>query len=122
MEGIQLFEKKFITLQKVSHIIRATNNINALSNIILDLAIEYTNAEKGSLMLINGKGELYIFAARGFDIQFIETYRVKMGEGIAGVIAENRSPVRVEDIEKHKMFKQKKRDVIRRSHLFHAPL
>jgi len=122
MEGIQLFEKKFITLQKVSHIIRATNNINALSNIILDLAIEYTNAEKGSLMLINGKGELYIFAARGFDIQFIETYRVKMGEGIAGVIAENRSPVLVEDIEKHKMFKQKKRDRYKTKSFISCPL
>ncbi len=122
MEGPQLFEKKFITLQKVSHVIRATNNINALSNIILDLAIEYSNAEKGSLMLINENGELYIFAARGFDIQFIETYRVKMGEGIAGIIAQNRSPVLVEDIEKHEMFKQKKRDHYKTKSFISCPL
>jgi HD-GYP domain-containing protein (c-di-GMP phosphodiesterase class II) len=122
MEGTQLFEKKFITLEKVSHIIRATNNINALSNIILDLAIEYANAEKGSLMLINGKGELYIVAARGFDIHFIETYRVKMGEGIAGIIAQNRSPVLVEDIEKHELFKQKKRDRYKTKSFISCPL
>lgn len=110
MEGTQFFEKKYLILQQISRTIAATNNINALSNIILDLAIEYTNAEKGSLMLINESSELYILAARGFDLQFIETHRIKMGEGIAGVVAQNRSPVLVEDIDKDERFKQKKRD------------
>lgn len=100
MEGPQFFEKRFSILQKISRIVATTNNVNALSNIILDLAIEYTNAEKGSLMLINERRELYIHAAKGFDIQFIETYRIKMGEGIAGIVAQNRSPVLVEDIDK----------------------
>ncbi|MEW6417444.1 MAG: GAF domain-containing protein [Nitrospirota bacterium] len=118
----QYFEKKFLILQKISGTIAATNNINALSNIILNLAIEYTNAEKGSLMLINERNELYIFAARGFDMQFIETYRIKMDEGIAGIIAQNRSPVLVEDIEKDERFKQKKRDRYKTKSFISCPL
>ena len=110
MEGTEFFEKKYLILQQISRTIAATNNINALSNVILDLAIKYTNAEKGSLMLINERSELYILAARGFDLQFIETYRIKMGEGIAGIVAQNRSPVLVEDIDKDERFEQKKRD------------
>jgi hypothetical protein len=110
MEGTEFFEKKYLILQQISRTIAATNNTNALSNVILDLAIKYTNAEKGSLMLINERSELYILAARGFDLQFIETYRIKMGEGIAGIVAQNRSPVLVEDIDKDERFEQKKRD------------
>jgi HD-GYP domain-containing protein (c-di-GMP phosphodiesterase class II) len=122
MECPQYFEEKFLLLQKISGAIAATNNINALSNIILNLATEYTNAEKGSLMLINERNELYIFAARGFDIRFIETYRIKMGEGIAGIIAQNRSPVLVEDIEKDERFKQKKRDRYKTMSFISCPL
>lgn len=122
MEGTQFFEKKYLILQQISRTIAATNNINALSNIILDLAIEYTNAEKGSLMLINESSELYILAARGFDLQFIETYRIKMGEGIAGVVAQNRSPVLVEDIDKDERFEQKKRDRYKTKSFISCPL
>src|SRR4030042_2617655 len=122
MEGTQFFEKKYLILQQISRTIAATNNINALSNIILDLAIEYTNAEKGSLMLINESSELYILAARGFDLQFIETYRIKMGEGIAGIVAQNRSPVLVEDIDKDERFEQKKRDRYKTKSFISCPL
>lgn len=122
MEGTQFFEKKYLILQQISRTIAATNNINVLSNIILDLAIEYTNAEKGSLMLINESSELYILAARGFDLQFIETYRIKMGEGIAGVVAQNRAPVLVEDIDKDERFEQKKRDHYKTKSFISCPL
>ena len=71
---------------------------------MLDLAINYANAEKGSLMLVNESEELYILAARGIDISFITTYKVKIGEGIAGIVAKNLSPVLVEDINKDENF------------------
>ena len=122
MEGNHFFEKKFLILQQISRTIAATNNINALSNIILDLAIEYTNAEKGSLMLINGRHELYILAARGFDLRFIETYRIKMGEGIAGIVAQDRSSVLVEDIDKDERFQLKKRDRYKTKSFISCPL
>ena len=86
-----LLEKKFLILQETSHLITATNDINALANFLLDRAIEYTNAEKGSLMLLTEKDELYILASRGFDMKFIETYRIKLGEGIAGIVAQDRN-------------------------------
>src|SRR3990170_8914477 len=95
----QVLEKKFLILQEISHLITATNDINALANYLLDRAIEYTNAEKGSLMLLNERDELYILAARGFEMLFIETYKIKMGEGIAGAVAQDRIPVLVEDID-----------------------
>lgn len=118
----QLLEKKFLILQEISHLITATNDINALANFLLDRAIEYTNAEKGSLMLLNEKDELYILASRGFDMQFIETYRVRLGEGIAGIVAQDRIPVLVEDIDGDERFNRKKRDHYKTKSFISCPL
>jgi GAF domain-containing protein len=117
-----LLEKKFLILQETSHLITATNDINALANFLLDRAIEYTNAEKGSLMLLTEKDELYILASRGFDMKFIETYRIKLGEGIAGIVAQDRVPVLVEDIDEDERFKLKKRDRYKTKSFISCPL
>lgn len=100
----EFLQKKLSMLQEISSAIVATNNITATANLMLDLAINYANAEKGSLMLVNESGELYILAARGIDISFITTYKVKIGEGIAGIVAKNLRPVLVEDINKDENF------------------
>jgi HD-GYP domain-containing protein (c-di-GMP phosphodiesterase class II) len=110
MEPPELFEKKFSILKDISNAMVITDNVNAIANLMLDLAINYTNADKGSLMLVNESNELYILAARGIDINLFRTYRMKMGEGIAGTVAKNRRPVLVEDIDTDKRFKNKKRD------------
>ena len=117
-----LLEKKFLILQEISHLLTATNDINALANFLLDRSIEYTSAEKGSLLLLNERDELFILASRGFDMQFIETYRIKLGEGIAGVVAQDRIPVLVEDIDKDERFNRKKRDRYKTKSFISCPL
>lgn len=105
-----LFEKKIAILQEISGTIVATDNIGVIANLMLDLAIGYTNAQKGSLMLINERDEFYILAARGIDPQLVKTYRIRLGHGIAGKVAENRLPVLVEDIDRDERFRGVKRD------------
>jgi hypothetical protein len=106
----KFFEKKFAILQEISSAIITAHNISTIANLMLDLAVNYTTAEKGSLMLVNERNELYILAAKGMDIQLISSYKVKIGEGIVGTVAKNRRAVLVEDIEKDERFKGKKRD------------
>ncbi len=118
----QLLEKQYSFLQEICHLITATTDINSLANFLLDRAIDYANAEKGSLLLVNERNELYIFAARGFDMQFIDTYRIKLGEGIAGLVAQKRSPVLVEDIDSDERFKGKKRDRYKTRSFISCPL
>jgi GAF domain-containing protein len=110
MEGISLPEKKFTVLQEIAGAMVATGDTNALSYLMLDFVINYTGAEKGSIMLLSEKSELYILAARGIDSQLIRSYRVKVGEGIAGTVAQRRMPILVEDIEKDERFRNLKRD------------
>ena len=122
MANPELFEKKFSILQEITNTIIITENINALSNLILDLAINYTNAEKGSLMLLNKRGELSIFAARGIDNELVSTYTVRKGEGIAGTVVESRQPFLVDDIDKHEAFKGKKRDRYKTKSFISCPI
>ncbi|HDO21792.1 MAG TPA: GAF domain-containing protein, partial [Nitrospirae bacterium] len=106
----ELIEKKISILQEISSSIVVSDNITSVANLMLDLAIDYSNAEKGSLMLLNDSGELYILTSRGLDKKFIITYKIAIGEGIAGTVAENLEPVLVEDIETDERFNKRKRD------------
>ena len=109
-ETQKLFEKKFAILQEISSTIVSTENIDSIANLMLDLAVSYTNAEKGSLMLLNDREELCIFASRGIPPQLVKSYSSRLGQGIAGIVAGNRVPVLVEDIEKDSRFSGLKRE------------
>lgn len=109
-ENLRLFEKKFAIIQEISNALVVTDNISAIANLMLDLAVNYTKADKGSLLLLNERDELFILAGRGIDLQLMRTYRAKLGEGIAGVIAKGRVPVLVKDIEQEPRFQGMTRD------------
>ena len=96
---------KLSLLEKISTIIPNTENINVITNRVLSLATEYTKAEKGSVMILNENGELNISAASHIDSQLMRKYKVKIGEGIAGKVAELREPVLITDIESDKRFR-----------------
>jgi GAF domain-containing protein len=110
MDRLNIFKARFSILQHISEAMCEVRDIRSIANVMLDLAIGYTNAETGSLMLFNDRNHLYILTARGLDPQFIREYNSKMGEGIAGTVALNRRPVLVEDIEKDPRFTGVKRD------------
>lgn len=122
MVNQELFEKKLSILHEISHVMVATDNIGAIANLMLDLAIKYTNADKGTLMLVNERGELYILAARGVDIQLSRNYRVKVGEGVAGFVAKHLSPVLVEDIDSDNRFKTVTRDRYKTKSFISCPI
>jgi signal transduction protein with GAF and PtsI domain len=91
-------ESSLPILREISNAMIVSDDITSIAELMLDLAIRYTSAEKGSLMLANDRGELYILASRGIDRNLARTYKTRIGEGIAGTVAEHRSPVIVTDI------------------------
>jgi len=110
MNKADIFKAKFDILQELSSAIVITDDITAIANLLLDLALNYAYAEKGSFMLLTERDELRILAAKGLDPQLIRSYKVKIGEGIAGMVAKNPTPVLVEDIEKDSNFSRFRRD------------
>jgi hypothetical protein len=121
-EIAELCEKKFSILQKISNLIVVTNNITSIANLMLDLAIDYTDAEKGSLMTLNEMGELQICAAKGIDIQLFNSFSESIGEGIAGTVAKQKIPVLVQDINSDERFKEKKRDHYKTESFISCPI
>ncbi|MGO9613956.1 MAG: GAF domain-containing protein [Dissulfurispiraceae bacterium] len=117
-----LAEKKLSILQEISNVVVAADNTGTIANVILDLAVSNTNAEKGSLMLIDHNGDLYIYAAKGVDLSLVESYRIKVGEGIAGTVAATRLPVMVKDIEKDTRFIETRRDRYKTRSFISCPL
>ncbi len=122
MDKVDIYKKKFLILQELSSAILITDNINALADILLTAAINYANAEKGSLMLSTDREELTILAAKGLDPQFVSGYKIKIGEGIAGIVAKNRQAVLVEDIGKEAGFKNLQRDHYKTKSFISCPI
>jgi response regulator RpfG family c-di-GMP phosphodiesterase/nitrogen-specific signal transduction histidine kinase len=103
-----IIELNFSLVKELFDVILVTDNISATANLILDILVKYTGTGKCSLMLTNERGELYMQAARGIDIDLVRNYRVKLGEGIAGTVAKSLLPVLVENIEKDTRFRSTK--------------
>ena len=117
-----LCEKKLAILQEISDAIILTDNIHTLAHLMLDLAIEHIQAEKGSLMLLNPQNELYILCSRGIDEQLAKAYRLPLGDGIAGIVAQKGEPVLVEDINRDERFKHASRDRYRTRSFMSCPI
>lgn len=80
-------------------------DIDKLLRMILDLAIDQTDADRGSLMLAEtSEDELTIRAARGLPEEVVRTARTKKGEGIAGYVFETGEPVMLGDLGRDSRF------------------
>jgi sigma-B regulation protein RsbU (phosphoserine phosphatase) len=89
-------------LIKVSHVINSTLDLDNLLNTIMEIAKEVMRAEASSLMLLNQEKDELVFKValgeKGKEIK--EKLRLKVGQGIAGWVAEHEKPVVVPDVEK----------------------
>ncbi len=72
----------------------STSTDNSIFANLLDLAMALTQAECGSIMLFNQKTkELSIHVHKGMNsLQNLEDVRIKLGEGIAGLSAQDKTP------------------------------
>lgn len=122
MSPSELSKTALSILREISSAMIITDDIAAISDLMLDLAIRHTGAEKGSLMLANDRDELYIFAARGIDRSLARSYKTKIGEGVAGFVAAKRMSVVVSDINTDKRFKGKTRDRYKTTSFISCPV
>jgi signal transduction histidine kinase/CheY-like chemotaxis protein/putative methionine-R-sulfoxide reductase with GAF domain len=101
----------------------STLHIKELLNKILALAAGVTQAEIGSLMLINPTGEyLTIEASIGLDKKIGETVKLPIGSSIAGYVAKSGAPLIIDDVEKDERFKRINKERYSSASLLCAPL
>ena len=109
-------------IDEISRAIIGADDIGSIAYLILDLAINYTDAEKGSLMLLDNRGQLYIHSSRGIKHELSRDYRLKVGEGIAGRVAAEQQPVLVTDIDTDQRFQHSGRDRYRTRSFVSCPI
>jgi signal transduction histidine kinase len=101
---ITAYKKKdtqLTTWAELSHALIANFDLPRLLDLIVTTAMEVTDAERGSVMLLDPeKNVLTIKAAKGIDEDIVGKTRLKLGEGIAGRVAFTGKPLLLSRTEK----------------------
>ncbi len=87
---------------KASQLVNSNIKIDDVLQNVVTVATDLTNADRGTLYLIDRENnELWSKIAMGSETKEI---RLKMGEGIAGWVAQNRETVNIEDVKEDERF------------------
>ena len=105
MKKQDLLKEHISIIKEVAGTITATDNLDSINNLILEMALESTNASKGSILLLDKRGNLIVQAARGMKPELIHNLKVKLGEKICGKVAKEKNPLLVKNIKNGKKTK-----------------
>lgn len=97
--------KQLHALIRMTSLINSTLDTGEVRRRAIEAAAELVDAEAGSLLLIDSeKGELFFEVATGEKGEKVREVRLRMGEGIAGWVAERGESVIVHDVENDPRF------------------
>lgn len=97
--------KETLSLYKATKTLNKITNIEDMFQLILKFALNQISASRGSLMIVDeNRKELSIKASVGLDDTVANESRVRIGEGIAGRVAETGDPILVTNISEHPLF------------------
>lgn len=101
-------EEQLKTLTKVSAILNSTLDPKEVQKRAMEAVTELMNAEVGSLLVVDEKNnELYFEVALGEKGAQLKEIRLKIGEGIAGWVAQHGKPIIVDDVQNDPRFAKK---------------
>ncbi len=87
----KVWEKEFAS---IANEIYSTVRIDELLITLLDVALKMTNTHGGSVMMLDANtNELSIKASKGLDDLKIQGVKIKIGEGISGMVAKGKEPL-----------------------------
>ncbi|MBN1283993.1 MAG: response regulator [Anaerolineae bacterium] len=82
------------TLNKLGKSLAAQLDLEQVLKQVVDAAVILTEAEEGSLLLLDEKtGELYMRAAQNFDEEMARHLRLKVSDSLAGEAMRSRTPI-----------------------------
>lgn len=122
-DQLELEKTKLEQVLSIEEGLNATLNLNKLIDFVVCKTVEVLEADKCSLMLLDEKSnELCIKGFSGLDEQSIIRSRLKIGEPIAGVVAQEGNPVLVTDIETDSRFQRQNRTAYRSKSFLCVPI
>lgn len=110
------YEKQIEALSKISQTITSNLYLEDILRLIVMVTAEVMNSKICSLMLIDdGKRELVIRATQSVSEAYNKKPNIKIGEGIAGMVAKENKPIAVLDVRKDPRYIN--RDIARKEKL-----
>lgn len=92
--------EKLELLLEVGRLLAAKLELSELLQAVMELAAKVVDAETASLLLLDEETqELYFDVALGLDPE-VAKIRLKLGEGVAGAVAQSDKPVIIDDVQK----------------------
>ena len=102
-------EKEYLaTLTKISRAITSDLYLEDILKLIVNLTANVMEAKICSLWLIDkDTGELKIRATQAMSKEYLKERTLKVGEGIVGLVAEEKKPIVIPDVLKDDRYKEK---------------
>jgi signal transduction histidine kinase/HD-GYP domain-containing protein (c-di-GMP phosphodiesterase class II) len=89
----------------IAEVVDARDQLQEMLELIVRMIAELLQAKIVSLMLLDKtRSELFIKLSYGLDEWIVNNTRVKVGEGIAGKVAETGTPLFIHNIEENEMY------------------
>jgi two-component system NtrC family sensor kinase len=86
-----------LPLLEISQVLMSEVNLKRLTDLVLDVVVRETGADRVSLMLLDDEGYLSIVSAVGLPEETVRDTRVRIGEGLAGWAVEKGQPLILTD-------------------------
>jgi len=98
-EHYQLYVKQIEALSKVANLITSGMYLEELLRLVVHVTAELMNSKISSLMLLDPeRKELVVRATQSISEAYNKKPNIKLGEGIAGIVAEVNKPITVLDV------------------------
>jgi len=89
----------------IGELVDAREQLHEMLELIVRMIAELLSAKRVSLMLLDkNRSELFIKMSYGIEEWVVENTRVKVGEGIAGKVAERGEPLLISNIEENEVY------------------
>ena len=91
--------RNLLALSRVSAAVSGLGDLDAILEVALDTVLNIMSGSIGGILLLDEQTQTLSYRIyRGLSAKYVEEMRVKLGEGIAGRVAQNGKSVLLEDI------------------------
>jgi len=98
------------SLYEISNVLGATYDLDKLLGLVFDTILKQTNADSGSLMMLDAeRRELRIHAYKGISANIAKKSRIKVGQIVSGIVAQTKKPLLIDNTNFEAIFKKKPR-------------
>ncbi|MBI5149797.1 MAG: diguanylate cyclase [Candidatus Omnitrophica bacterium] len=99
-KSLEFEKKKFQQILAMDEKIGSFTDLNKLTDFIIQGIVAILEVERCSLMIVDEKtGELVIKGAVGLDHKIMKESKLSLGQGVAGLVAQERKPLLVRVID-----------------------